>query len=414
MGGGGPPPPPPPPGGGPPPPPPPPGFGGPPPPPPPPGGASAPKAAPADMQAELFAKIRGGVKLKKVERVERKIEKPPEKAKEDEEVEKNHLFIELLGYMETPGGNLDEFTEKAQKSTDVSREFIYRLLRQTWVEGYRVVKELSKDPKIRDSTFVFPGREWTKKIDIKDITEDILKNQFESGGIIARVHMYRFDKDSQSHLLDQIVLIKGPKFPAQPPPFTEPEPPQDNSLENRRKWEAWSLKKLEYEQGEYPQFNLLFGKLLTQDATTTAIFQQLESTIAGMRTMANSVKDTFSSFSVNELRGIVDSIPNHIKSLTKQLADTNGIIIRGEGLKLTPKFLQSLNLKSKSDPKPEAKDAAKDKDKVTSPTKTLPGLPLEELVRLLEESYIKAAPDTKRLNRLPTFAGTHRKKADFI
>ncbi|KAI8841315.1 hypothetical protein BC829DRAFT_492525 [Chytridium lagenaria] len=369
-GGGPPPPPPPPPGFGPPPPPPPPG--GVPPPPPPPGGAPPPPKSGSDMQAELFAAIRGGGKsrLKKVARPEKPVEKPAGPTKEDEEIEKNHLFIELLGHMETPGGNLEELTDKAKASTQ---------------------------PVVRQPVTVFPGREWTSGINLDDISEADLKNKFESGGVVARVHMYRFDQAASSHLLDEIVLTKDVKFPIAPKPFTDPEPPQDSSLENRRKWEAWQIKKLEYDQGDFPQFNMIFGKLMAQDSTTTFVFQQLQTTISAMRTMADSVKETFSGFSVKELRSI-------------QLQDKNGIIIRGEGLKLTPEFLRSLDLKPQKEKDEKKVPTASNPTSPTSPRGPLPGLPLEDLVRLLEESYVKAGPDNKRLNRLPTFHGRTAKQ----
>jgi hypothetical protein len=90
------------------------------------------------------------------------------------------------------------------------------------------------------------------------------------------------------------------------------------------------------------------GKLSNQDTITTSVFEQLLATIVAMRRMADSLRKTFESFTVKELREIVESIPQHIKSVTAKLQEQQGIIIRGEGsLKLTPEFLRSLNLKSK-------------------------------------------------------------------
>ncbi|KAJ3192689.1 hypothetical protein HDU67_005376, partial [Dinochytrium kinnereticum] len=261
---GGPPPPPPPPGGGPPPPPPPPGGpppppppGGP-PPPPPPGGAPAPKPA-GDMQSELMNALKDPNLRKKLKKSrapppEKKVEVAPAlteaEMKMNEEAEKQELFIELLGYMEAPNGNIEELLDKCKTSTNTCRSFIYTLVRRGWLEGCRILPEVIPGaPKVT----VWPGREWMSAQELDDVTEKILKDRFDdASGIVARVHMYRFDQILKQHTLDEIALVKTKKFPRAPPPFNEPEPPQDNSLENRKKWEDWNIRKQNYLQSDFP------------------------------------------------------------------------------------------------------------------------------------------------------------------
>ncbi|KAI9330082.1 hypothetical protein BDR26DRAFT_714465 [Obelidium mucronatum] len=274
---GGPPPPPPPPGmGGPPPPPPPPGMG--PPPPPPPPGGSAPKAIPSgDLQAELMNALKGNpqARLKKrsppVERGGVSAIAPkaptlsPEEqarlAKQADEEERSALFIELLGFMETTHGNMEELTTKAAMSTKTSRGFIYSLIRRGFVDGYRVVESMpekgSKAP-----LQVYQGMEVNRSIIVPDAKEGDLKDRIEEGGIVARVHMYRFDDRAQLHTLDEIVLMKGKAFPKPIPKFSEKEPVKDSSSRaSLMAWEDWKTRKDDYSQLDYPQFELSFNKV---------------------------------------------------------------------------------------------------------------------------------------------------------
>ena len=150
------------------------------------------------------------------------------------EAERNDLFIELLGYMEAPHGNLEELTDKVKSSTGTSRGFIFTLIRRGWIVGYRVSDGLP-DGGDREKVLVFPGREvcgcdyyffvigwlsvflkqdflfpiyaffkWTNGIKLSDFSESDLKNKFEEGGEVARVHLYRFDEKAKVHVLDEI------------------------------------------------------------------------------------------------------------------------------------------------------------------------------------------------------------------
>ncbi|KAI9366039.1 hypothetical protein DFJ73DRAFT_806828 [Zopfochytrium polystomum] len=338
-----------------------------------------------------------------------------EEKKMKEDAERNDLFIELLGYMEAPNGNLEELTDKAKSSTSVSRGFVFSLIRRGWVVCYRVSDGLPEGGD-KEKLVVFPGREWTRGIKLPDMSEADIKDKFEEGGIIARVHMYRFDDKAKTHVLDELVLVKDKKFPAKPPPFTEKEPPQD-TLENRRKWEAWNTRKLDYYQSDFPQFELVFNKLVAQDSTTTGAFNQLQATMIAMRRMADSLRQTFEKFSVAELREIVSSIPTHIKTVMARLQEKQGIIIRGEGLKLTPEFLKSLDLKPKAlieaekalakAAADEAAARAKDGNGVGAPTMGKPLFalkdePLEELLKKLEKSE-KASSEEGKIKRLQTY-----------
>ncbi|KAI8905416.1 hypothetical protein EDD86DRAFT_65606 [Gorgonomyces haynaldii] len=188
----GPPPPPPPPGMGPPPPPPPPGMG----PPPPPGGAPVVQATapPAGMsQRDAFLLEIQNAKLKKKKRAAPPQKpKPVEKPKEPE-LNKSDLIMELLGYMEAPGGNVSEYAEKCTIATDTARNFIYTFVRRGWLLGFRVdVDRGDKPNKKPEPCMVWPGKEWTSAMELKDISEQELNNTFPKSQILHRVHLYRY------------------------------------------------------------------------------------------------------------------------------------------------------------------------------------------------------------------------------
>ncbi|TPX67860.1 hypothetical protein SpCBS45565_g03465 [Spizellomyces sp. 'palustris'] len=385
MRGGPPPPPPPPPimGGGPPPPPPPPPpplpptmGGGPPPPPPPPSvrglpPTSAPIVDPVDMQSAFLAELRDPNRRRKLRKVQAPAPKPvatPVKTgptEADIEMEKSELFIEMLGFMEAPGGNIEELAEKCKSITNTGRGFIFTLIRRGWLLGYRLVD--GQDVKPAKPCQVWPGREWTNAIDLPNAVEADLVDQNGEAQILARVHLYRFDEKTKKHVLDEIAFLLGPRFPPQPPPINDPEPPKDNSLKSRQAWERWYHRKLMYEQSDYPQYLLIFNKLIATDASLVAAYQQLVDTMADIRNMGDALRTAFSGCSVWELRRIVESIPLRIKEVKKQLEKDTGIIIRDESVKLTPEFLARIE---RGKEKQQAKSIANAAESQTSPNAT--------------------------------------------
>ena len=127
--------------------------------------------------------------------------------------------------------------------------------------------------------------------------------------------------------------------------------------------------------------------------------------MVAMRRMADSLKHTFEKFETKELRDIVQSIPQHIKSVMERLQQKQGIIIRGEGLKLTPEFLKSLDLKPKAlvaaeqalakaaadEAAARAKESAEAGVSTSSPTMGRPVFalkdqPLDELLDMLKKT----------------------------
>ncbi|KAJ3274763.1 hypothetical protein HDU76_010687, partial [Blyttiomyces sp. JEL0837] len=284
-----------------------------------------------------------------------------------------------------------------------------------WLQGFRVVEAPGASGA---AVTVWPGREWMSAIELGDLTEPDLKDRFvDSSGIVARVHMYRFDNVIKKHVLDQIALVKTKTFPKQPPPFNDPEPPQDNSLENRKKWEDWNMRKLAYFQSDFPQFELIFQKLLATDVTVTVTFEQLNQTLDEMRRMGEALHTTFEGFNVRQLRKIVESIPVRIRDVAKTLSKQTGIIIKDEGLKLTPEFLKNMNLSPTEESgvkKPEdvqkekeAKEKAeRDAAAASSPvipnpkgSITMGGVPIDVLIPLLKKSYVLNQEESK-LRRL--------------
>ncbi|KAI8610563.1 hypothetical protein BC830DRAFT_732124 [Chytriomyces sp. MP71] len=342
--------------GGPPPPPPPPGMGGAPPPPP---AASAAQAADPN---DLFAAIRGGLKLKKVsppkERDVKAALKEPEVspeekarlAKQKEEEERSALLIELLGHMETSSGNLEELTVKAAKSTSVARGFIYTLHRREFVDAFRSKESLPEGGR-KEPAQVYQGIEVNRAIKLKDRSETEVKDVMESGGVVARVHMYRFDDKAQTHTLDEIVMLKGRLFPKPLPPFSEPAPVKDGSRMAMNAYDAWEARKDEYKSRDYFQFELNFKKLMDQDIVTVQQMKKLEQTQIAMRRMAESLSKQFEHYTTPELKEVVESIPKQIKEFREKLEEQSGVILRGEALesiKLTPAFIMRNSKKSKA------------------------------------------------------------------
>lgn len=284
-----------------------------------------------------------------------KEEKEHQRALEEQErkmaEERENLIVEMLGFMETPNGSIEDLVDRAVKNTTIERGFLYTLVRRKWAKAYRVkitYPEESNLPKGKKKKFVpctvFPGIQWTSAIEIPDETAENLEIKYpDRKNYIGAGHMYRFDQSIQRHVLDEIALYKDTHFPPPLIPFTRPEPPQDSSLENRNKWEIWNKKKLAHQQSESAQYDLIYNKLIATDQTLVGCFSQLEETILQIREMNAAVTDSFSDLPLSELRQLVLSIPSQIKQVAKNLHDTNGIIIKDSDLKLTPAFIKSLS-----------------------------------------------------------------------
>ncbi|KAI8920219.1 hypothetical protein DFJ77DRAFT_451709 [Powellomyces hirtus] len=317
--------------------------GGPPPPPPPPGVAStpAPEAEPVDAQSAFLAELRDPNRRRKL----RKVAAPPSKAPvaekvatpADAEAEKNDLYIEMLGYMQAPGGNIEELGDKCKSLTNTARGFIFTLIRRGWLAGVRLLDNLETHP--AKPCQLWPGREWTNAIGIPDAREADLVKLHPGHKIVSRVHMYRFDDQAKKHTLDQLALVPGPRFPTPTSAFTEPEPASDNSMKARQAWERWHHLKTLHEQSDFPQYELITTKLCSTDTALGAAYQQLTDTIRDIRAMSEALRGVFGDCSVWELRRVVESIPLRIKEVKKRLEMDSGIIIRDEAVKLTPEFL---------------------------------------------------------------------------
>jgi hypothetical protein len=108
--------------------------------------------------------------------------------------------------------------EKAVKATNVSRGFIYTLVRRKWVKGFRIVDNTGGE-----ACKVYPGREYSSTITIPDITAQELMNPYDPEMFVTKTHMYRFDKKSQKHVIDEIVFYKHRRWPTTAyTPFAEP------------------------------------------------------------------------------------------------------------------------------------------------------------------------------------------------
>jgi hypothetical protein len=188
----------------------------------------------------------------------------------------------MLGYMETPNGSIDDLVDKCAKTTTTSRGFMYTLVRNKWAKGFRLKVEVDHSKLAPGKKYkfvpctVFRGREWTTAIELPDASPAEITQQCLAIDFIGAFHMYRFDQSTYEHVLDEIVFYKDKSFPAKYVPFNKPEPPQDNSLENRNKWEVWNRKKLQHDQSDSAQYELIYKKLMIFEQTLSAVYQQLK------------------------------------------------------------------------------------------------------------------------------------------
>ncbi|KAJ3002592.1 UNVERIFIED_CONTAM: hypothetical protein HDU68_006143 [Siphonaria sp. JEL0065] len=316
--------------------------------------------------------------------------------------------------MEAPNGNVEELLDKLVKSTKTVRSFIFLLIRRKWLDGVRVINPehgVAKKPCI-----VWQNMEVTTYIELKDVTEDELKEAFQdddtdlSRGIVARVHMYRFDEVSRKHITDEIALMKTRHFPKATKKFDLPEPPgKEKSLEQRKLWDDWFDKKQAYMQSDMPQFELIFKKLLTGDESVVSAASQLEQTLNEMKKMGEAMNETFTGFTPKQLQNIIKEIPKRVKEIAKNLEMATGMVIRADTLKVTPEFLKKMDLSAESEsglkkpepvkPKEEPKKVEEvkvvkekkeeEKKEIPNPTGsiTMAGVPVDVLIPLLKKSY---------------------------
>jgi hypothetical protein len=270
-----------------------------------------------------------------------------EKEKQRDAELRQNLLMELLSYMETPNGSIDELLVKANSATDNCRTFMFTLVRNNWIKAFKKKKEIDPAKIPANKKFkhipctIYRGREWSTAIEVPEISlEEIAK--LAGSDLIYTAHMYRFDINIQEHVLDEIILYKGTEFPPPLKPFDRPEPSsEDTSLDNRKRWEIFNRKKLEHQQSNSAQYDLILKKLLLFDETLIAVFDQMEKTIAQIREMNDIVSETFKETPIDQLTDIVKSIPSQIKSVAKEIHSRNGIIIKDTDLKLTPAKLAS-------------------------------------------------------------------------
>jgi hypothetical protein len=282
----------------------------------------------------------------------------------------------------------------------VARGFIYTLVRRKWVKGFRVVDKYGGE-----DCKVYPGREYSSTITIPDITSQELYKLYDPANdmFVTTAHMYRFDKQSQKHVIDEIAFYKHRRWPTTTyTPFADPEPPQDSSLENRNRWERWNQAKLASQQSDAAQLHLVSSKLGQLDSVVVAVYGQLEATISQMREMSDAVMKAFEAIPLDRLRIFVASIPGQIKEVAREMEKTSGIIINGDNMKLTPIFLESFLVgkgsvaeKNRSSREAEAKTKKKrlveEEEKISRRDSlvSLAGIPIHTLMPMLKGKRVR-------------------------
>lgn len=260
---------------------------------------------------------------------------------------KSDLIMELLGYMEAPGGNVSEYAEKCLAATNTARNYIDTFIRRGWLLALRV--EVKRDASIcpePEVCAIWPGKEWTRAINLKDVTRAELHKHFPKEQILHTFRLYRFDINFKEHVLDELALVKTFRFPKIVVPYNEPEPVPEtfrNLLQWRLAQEQWHTKKSKHTQSDYVQYQLLTGKLDMCDLQIKGAFRLLTTTIANVSKLITSIVNMFQPIPIEDLQKLVDSIPSQIKAIIANLEAESGIIIKDqESIKLAPKFVQNL------------------------------------------------------------------------
>ncbi|KAJ3064826.1 hypothetical protein HDU98_011813 [Podochytrium sp. JEL0797] len=334
---------------------------GPPPPPPPPGpgpplapsSTTSPTAPPSTDPNDLMSSLKGGSARNRLRKRTPPVEKPitptqrqltPEEIAALLEAERQDLFIELLGFMEAPNGNVEELLEKLEKGSKSVRSFVFLLVRRKWLDAVRVVEPVGARP--RKPCSVWQGLEVTTYIQLKDVTEVELSTAVtDPNQLVARVHMYRYDEATRAHVMDEIALLKTRHFPKRGVPFTDPEPVGKNlSLEGRKEWDEWFDRKQVWMQSDFPQYELIFNKLTVVDETVRGAYHQLEQTLGEMKRMGEAMQGMFDGFSGAQLKAVIKEIPVRVKKIARELEGETGMILRAEELKITPRFLGKMGL----------------------------------------------------------------------
>lgn len=276
----------------------------------------------------------------------------PKKVYVEHVASKSDLIMELLGFMEAPGGNVSEYAERCVTATDTSRNFIDTFVRRGWLLAVRVdVASNALNPK-PDACTIWPGREWTRSISIKDISREELNDTFPKSQILHEFSLYRFDHTMKEHVIDKLAMIKTFRFPRALPPFELPEPFPElfkNLLMFRLAHEEWQELRLQHSHADYSQYQLLVEKLQVSDQVITGCYRQLKTIMEAMSKMITSLVSMFEDVSVERVKKIVDDIPMQIKSIVSNLEGTAGIIIKDlDKVKLTPLFVKKMISDSQS------------------------------------------------------------------
>jgi hypothetical protein len=206
-----------------------------------------------------------------------------------------------------------------------------------------------------------PGKEWTKAIELKDITRKELEKTFPKSQILHEFHLYRyhllirrFDQQLKEHVLDTIALIKTFRFPKTLKPFELPEPQPAmfrNLLLYRMEHEKWQDMRSRHSQSDFSQYQMLVEKLSVCDSQVTGNYRSLKTTMENMTKMITNLVTIFDPIELAEVKKLVKSIPEHIKKIVQDLERDSGIIIKdSEKIKLSPLFVENMVAELKTPP----------------------------------------------------------------
>src|SRR5690606_22830552 len=115
-----------------------------------------------------------------------------------------------------------------------------------------------------------------------------------------------------------------------------------SSLRERALHDDWVASKLSHSHSDSAQFSMVFSKLCAASLGLVSTHQQLVETVVEMRRGGDELRVLCEEVGVEVLRGVVESIPRKIRELAGRLEKENGIIVKGEAVRVTTEFLLRL------------------------------------------------------------------------
>ena len=317
----------------------------PPPPPPPPAGVlsqqiNASSQSSQSSSQDLFAEIRAAnrQKLRKVEKNginNTTNDVTPEQKKERELEERRYLITEYSMYTGSSASSdghtfsqneIPDLIGKCENLNKVIHEYTYTLLYRQWVNALRIVPEnepLKDKCKIESMKSINP-------FELEDVTENTFIASFnQNEDLIMTIHLYRYDKNKEKHVLDVIKLITGNVELSPYSNFTLSEPDQNASRQEKDRYNDAINK---YKIKNSVAFKKYKDKLTEADTQLVTVFNRLTNIIDAERTKNDQIINKFKNISNSQLKNIIQNIQKLRKKTSDDLLTKSGLIVSPDAI----------------------------------------------------------------------------------